>query len=113
MIHDQFLSVIETVCKHNTDIWTGSATSSSATSVWLLGELSMKHDGAGSTQSLGNLLHPSPVLDTQPQCTNGKEDRSARASSHRTFSTVLSFVLCPEESTCFSSRKKTAMDNVV
>lgn len=86
----------------------------------LLGELSVKHDGAGGTQALGNLLHPSPMLDTQPQCTNGKEDRSARASSPRTFSTVLSFVFCPEESMCigvdtpgFSSRRKTAVDTVV
>lgn len=76
----------DTVCKHSTDIWTGSATFFPATSMGLVGELSMKHNAAGDSQALGNLLHPLLKLDS------GEEDRSAQVSCHRAFPIFLSFV---------------------
>lgn len=50
-------------------------------------------DDAGGTLDLGRLLRPLLKLGTRRQCISGNEDRSARASSHKAFSIILSFVL--------------------
>lgn len=62
-----------------------------ATSVWLLGESSIKHDDAGGTRALRNLLHPLLKLNS------GKEDRSTWVLSHRFF---LGLSFCHVESIC-------------